>query len=132
MHFTYLIILKLKTQAYLWSFINLHILLQHRVILRTSVDHQNLNQCCPAWLTTTTKRSYFEAGAYVSCASLSKINILPDNINYLPMTNSRKLLDLYKCIWQYLLIFFLIACRVEKQMLQRENDTITAGNMGLS
>lgn len=63
---------------------------------------------------------------------LSKINILPDNINHLPVTNSRKLLDLYKCIWQYLLILFFIACRVEKQMLQKEKDTIAAGKMGLS
>lgn len=73
----------------------------------------------------------FEAGAYVSRAFLSKINILPVSY-HLVMTNSKKLLDLYKCIWQRLLIVFLTAYRGEKQMLQKENDIIVAGKMGIN
>lgn len=43
-----LIILKLKTQADLWSFISSpHFASAQKVILRTSLDCQNLNQCGP-------------------------------------------------------------------------------------
>lgn len=57
---------------------------------------------------------------------------LPEHMNHLPVTNLRKLLDLYKCVWLNLLLFFHIACRVEKQMLEKETDTIVARKRGIS
>lgn len=78
---------------------SLHFASTQKVILRTSLDHQNLIEYGSCLVL---KKSYFKVSAYVSCASLSKINILPYNTNHLPMTNSRKLLDLYKSIQQHL------------------------------